>query len=77
MYKIHYEKKIFYIDYLVDVNIILGIDLINTLYSYGNVSAIINVVCENVWIAVVDEFWRHMNKHIFKGRVIDNFKFFS
>ena len=37
---------------------------------------IINLVFENIWIALVSEIWWHWNKHIFKGRVIDHFEIF-
>jgi len=37
----------------------------------------VNLILGSVWIAVVSEIWRHRNKHIFKGGVIDHSEIFS
>ena len=37
----------------------------------------VNLGFENVWITLVNESWRHRNKHIFKGEVVDHSKIFS
>jgi len=31
----------------------------------------------NIWIAIIGEIWRHRNKYIFKGEVIDYLEIFS
>jgi len=41
------------------------------------VSGYVNVAWGSVWIAVICEIWRHKNKHIFKGGVIDHSEIFS
>ena len=38
--------------------------------------AAVNLAFGNIWIALVSEIWRHRNKHIFKGRMIDHFEIF-
>jgi len=42
----------------------LHFNLINALFR-------VNVVWISVWIAIVSEIWKHRNKHIFQGGVID------
>ena len=37
----------------------------------------VNVVWNCVWIAVVSELWKHRNKHIFQGGVIDPSEVFT
>jgi len=37
----------------------------------------VNLILERVWIAMVSEIWRHRNKHIFNGGVIDYSEIFS
>jgi len=37
----------------------------------------VNLILESVWIAVLSEIWRHRNKYIFKGGVIDHSEIFS
>jgi len=37
----------------------------------------VNVVWNCVWIAIVSELWKHRNKHIFQGGVIDPSKVFT
>jgi len=41
-----------------------------------NASATVNEVWGTVWIVVVSEIWKHMNKVIFKGGVVDIVKMF-
>jgi len=38
---------------------------------------VVNLAFGNIWIALVREVWLLMNKHIFKGGVIDHFEIFS
>jgi len=37
----------------------------------------VNLILCNVWIALVSEIWRHRNKFLFNGGVVDHSKFFS
>jgi len=46
-------------------------------FNLLNVSAQVNVVWSSVWIVVVNEIWKHRNKHIFQGGVIDHSKMFT
>ena len=46
-------------------------------FKLCNVPTYINVFWRSVWIVVIGEIWRHRNKYIFKGEVIDHFEFFS
>ena len=39
--------------------------------------AAVNIAFGNIWIALISEIWRHRNKHIFKGGVIDHYDIFS
>jgi len=39
--------------------------------------AVVNLAFGNIWIPFVSEIWRHRNKHIFKGVVMDHFEIFS
>ena len=42
-----------------------------------NVSASVNEVWGVIWIAVVNEIWKHRNRVIFNGGVIDELKVFA
>jgi len=42
-----------------------------------NASAQVKVVWSSVWIAIVNEIWKHRNKHIFQGGVIDHSEMFT
>jgi len=37
----------------------------------------VNLIMGNLWIALVNEIWRHKNNCLFKEGVIDHTKFFS
>ena len=37
----------------------------------------VNLIMNNVWIALVSEIWRHMNNCLFKGGVVDHTEVFS
>ena len=37
----------------------------------------VNIILDNVWIALVSEIWKHMNNCLFKGRVVDYSKVLS
>jgi len=39
-------------------------------FNLLNASAQVKVVWSSVWIIVVNEIWKHRNKHIFQGGVI-------
>jgi len=41
------------------------------------VSASVNEVWGVIWIAVVNEIWKHRNRVIFNGGVIDELKVFA
>ena len=46
-------------------------------FNLLNVLVKVNVVRGMVWIAVVGEIWKHRNKYIIKGGVIDHSKMFT
>lgn len=46
-------------------------------FNLNNVLDYVNVVWESFWVANNGEIWRHKNKHIFKGGVIDHSEIFS
>jgi len=46
-------------------------------FKLCNVPAYVNVFWERVWVTLISEIWRHRNKHIFKGEVIDHSEIFS
>jgi len=58
------------VDHLESASHFLHFNLIGAL-------ATVNLDFGNIWIALVSEIWRHRNKHIFKGGVIDHFEIFS
>jgi len=37
----------------------------------------VNLVLRTIWIVLVSEIWRHRNRHIFKGELIDYSEIFS
>jgi len=45
----------------------------NVLNAYAQLKA----VWSSIWIAVVNEIWKHRNRHIFQGGVIDHSKMFT
>ncbi|XP_068477364.1 uncharacterized protein [Phaseolus vulgaris] len=55
--------------------------LINSIATKDNLErrgdCLVNVVWNCVWIAVVSELWKHRNKHIFQGGVIDPTEVFT
>jgi len=55
------------------------VDLVSHFLHFNllNASTQVNVVWSSVWIAVVNEIWKHMNKHIFQGGVIDYSEMFT
>jgi len=40
-------------------------------------STSVNLIMDNVWIALVSEIWRHRNNCLFKGGVVDHSEVFS
>jgi len=46
-------------------------------FNVLNASAQVKVVWSSIWIAVVNEIWKHRNKHIFQGGVIDHSEMFT
>ncbi|ESW15861.1 hypothetical protein PHAVU_007G108600 [Phaseolus vulgaris] len=46
-------------------------------FNLLNAPVQVNVVWNCVWIAVVSELWKHRNKHIFQGGVIDPLEVFT
>jgi len=42
-----------------------------------NAPAQVKDVWSSIWIAVVNEIWKHRNKHIFQGGVIDHSEMFT
>jgi len=60
----------------------MGITLVDPVshflqFNLLNASAQVNVVWSSIWIAVVNEIWKHKNKHIFQGEVIDHSEMFT
>jgi len=46
-------------------------------FNFLNAPVQVNVVWGSVWIGVVSEIWKHNNKHIFQGGVIDHLEVFT
>jgi len=46
-------------------------------FNLLNAPVQVNVVCGNVWIAIVNEIWKHRNNHIFRSGVIDHSEMFT
>jgi len=58
------------VDHLVPTSYFLPFNLFGAPTSF-------NLVFGNVWIVLVSEIWRHRNKYVFKGGVIDHSENFS
>jgi len=48
-----------------------------TYLSLGCVMCLVNEVWKVIWIAVINEIWKHRNKVIFKGGVVDVLEVFA
>ena len=46
-------------------------------FNLLNAFAQVKAVLSSIWIAVVNEIWKHKNKHIFQGGVIDHSEMFT
>ena len=47
------------------------------IYNIHEAPTSVNLILRSVWIVVVSEIWKHKNKHIFKGGVINHYEIFS
>ena len=45
-------------------------------FIFTNAPFPVNLIMDNIWIAVISEIWRHKNNHLFKGGVVDHSEIF-
>jgi len=46
-------------------------------FKFSGVNKSVNQVWSSVWVAMVDELWKHRNRKIFKSGKIDHIEIFT